>query len=137
MSTTVQPNAFLRAALVGDAAASGVTGLLLLAGAGPLSTLLGLPGELLRSAGLILVPYALVVLWAGTRPSLRRGLVLAIVALNAVWVVDSLVLLASGWVTPTALGTAFVIAQALIVGVVAEAQFIGLRRSTSSEFAAA
>ena len=137
MSTTIQPNALLRAALVGDAAASGATGLLLLTAAGPLAGLLGLPGELLRSAGLILVPYALFVLWAGTRPQLRRGLVMAIVALNAIWVIDSLALLASGWVAPTGLGTAFVIAQALIVGVFAEAQFIGLRRSSAPRLAAA
>ncbi|HEY8564937.1 MAG TPA: hypothetical protein VIL65_05510 [Beijerinckiaceae bacterium] len=137
MPNTIQPNALLRGALVGDAAASGATGLLLLTAAGPLSGLLGLPAELLRFAGLILVPYAVFVLWAGTRPSLRRGLVLTIVALNAIWVVDSLALLASGWVTPTGLGTAFVIAQALVVGVFAEAQFIGLRRSSAPHLLAA
>jgi hypothetical protein len=45
-----------RRALIADAAASGATGLLLLAGAGLLDRLLGLPTAFLRGAGLLLVP---------------------------------------------------------------------------------
>jgi hypothetical protein len=59
----------------------------------------------------------------------RGPLVWAVILCNAVWVADSLLLLMSGWVQPTALGTAFVLAQALLVGLFAELQALGLRRS--------
>jgi len=43
-------------------------------------------------------------------------------------VVGSVALLISELVAPTALGTAFIIAQALIVAILAELQIIGLKR---------
>ena len=60
----------LRGALVLDAIASGVMGVLLLLAAGPLEPLLGLPGSLLRAVGLLLIPFAGFLLWQ--RPCLRR-----------------------------------------------------------------
>ena len=42
-------------------------------------------------------------------------------------------LLASGWLSPSGLGIAFIVGQAVIVGLFAELQFIGLRRSTAAE----
>ena len=56
---------------------------------------------------------------------------------NAVWSADSLLLLVTGWVQPTAAGTAFVIAQAVAVAVYAELQFVGLRRSDAEVAASA
>ena len=61
----VHPNPFMRNALALDAAASGATGLLLLAGARWLEDLLGLPVALMRGAGLILIPYVAFVAWVG------------------------------------------------------------------------
>jgi hypothetical protein len=55
---TLSSTPFLRLALLGDAAASGATGLLLTTAARPLAPLLGLPTVLLHSAGLMLLPYA-------------------------------------------------------------------------------
>jgi len=121
-------NTFLRYALLADAVASGATGLLLIAGADLLTGLLGLPVALMREAGLLLVPYVALVAFVGTREAISRPAVQAIIALNLLWVVGSMGLLMGGWVAPTALGTAFVIAQAVAVGVFAELQFIGLRR---------
>ena len=126
------PTAFLRYALLGDALASGATGLLTLVGAGLLTDVLGLPTGLLRGVGLVLLPYAGFVAWLGTRTSPARGAVWAVVAINALWVVDSLVLLASGWVVPTGLGTAFVLGQALVVAGFAAAQAHGLRMAGAS-----
>jgi hypothetical protein len=48
------------------------------------------------------------------------------------WVAGSIGLLVSGWVAPTMLGTAFVTAQAVVVGVLAELQFVGLRRGATA-----
>ena len=126
------PTRFLRVVLLGDAAAGGATGLLLAAGAGPLAPLLGLPEPLLRGAGLVLLPYAAAVAWLGARPAPGRGAVRAVVALNLLWVVDSLLLLALRPVAPTGLGTAFVLLQALVVLGFALAQWAGLRRAATA-----
>ncbi len=128
-STSVQPSRLLRFALLGDAVASGATGLLMAAGSGALSGLLGLPQTLLLYAGLFLLPYAAIVGYVGTRPTVSRGAVWTIVAINALWVVESIVLLASGWVAPTTLGYAFVVFQAVVVFAFAELQFMGLRKT--------
>lgn len=103
----------LKWALLGDAAASAATGLLLAAAAGPLAPWLGLPAGLLQAAGLILLPWAAFVLWAGTRAEVPRLAVRAIIAINLLWVLDSLMLLA--FQPASALGVAFVLAQALVV----------------------
>jgi hypothetical protein len=42
-------------------------------------------------------------------------------------------LLLSGWVETTPLGECFVVGQALLTAVVAEVEFLGLRRSTLVE----
>ena len=125
-----RPLPLLRYALIGDAVASGATGLLMFAGAGFLTAWLGLPETLLRYAGLVLLPYAALVGHLGTRNAPARPAVWAIILANAMWVIDSLVMLASGWVAPTALGTAFVLLQALVVAGFAGAQYLGLRQAT-------
>jgi hypothetical protein len=51
--------------------------------------------------------------------------------MNVVWVVDSIVLLFTGWVAPNVLGYSFVIAQAAVVLVLADFEFLGLKRSTA------
>ncbi len=119
----------LRLALLGDAAATGTTGLLLATVAEALAPLLGLAGPLLRSAGLMLLPYAAVIAWAGTRAAPPRWAVRAAVALNLVWTADSLLLLFWGPASLTAPGAAFVLAQALVVLGFAIAQWTALRRA--------
>jgi hypothetical protein len=131
------PSTLLRYALLGDAVASGATGLLLALGAGALTGLLGLPEALMREAGLVLLPYAAVVAYLGTRATLSPRAVSAIIIMNGIWVAASLILLVGGWVAPTALGYAFVLAQALVVLLFAEAQYFGLRRSANAGSAAA
>lgn len=122
-------NAFLRYALLADAVASGATGLMMIAGAGLLEGLLGLPTALMREAGLLLVPYVAFVAWVGTRETIARGAVHAIIAMNVLWVAGSVGLLVSGVAAPTVLGYVFVLFQAIVVGVFAELQVMGLRRS--------
>ena len=130
--TTVQPSPLLRRVLQLDALVSGAAGLLMTLGAGPLLSLLALPAALLTGAGLSMLPWCAVLLWLARRETLDRRAVWAVIAVNAVWVVDSLLLLVSGWVQPTLLGQAFVIAQALAVVLFAELQFFGLKRSTEA-----
>ncbi|GIZ52310.1 hypothetical protein [Noviherbaspirillum aridicola] len=119
---------FLRRVLLADAAASAATGLLLAFGADPLEPLLGLPAVLLRTAGYALLPFAALVCLLATRKHIPRAGVWAVIVVNALWVVDSVVLLASGHVTPTVLGQAFVVAQAIVVATFAELEFGAVRR---------
>jgi hypothetical protein len=118
----------LRRVLALDAVASGAMGLGLAAFAPLLAGVLGLPSELLRESGLILLPWAAFIGFLASRQQPSRIAVWSVIALNALWVVDSIVLLATGWVEPTALGLAFVIVQAVVVGVFAELEFLWLRR---------
>jgi hypothetical protein len=118
----------LRRILLADAAATAATGFLLVFGGGMLRDLLGMPVELMRYSGVSLLPFAALVLFAATRRQPLRPLIRAIIVANALWAIDSFVLLASGIVTPTLLGTAFVAAQAIVVGAFAVLQYAGLRQ---------
>ena len=119
----------LRRALLLDAAASGLTGALMLAGASVLEGPLGLPGWLLRGAGLVLVPYVAFVAITATRARIAAGAVWAVIAANTLWTAASFAILASGFVGPTMLGIAFVIAQALAVAGLGALQYAALRWS--------
>ena len=132
MSVSFQSTRFLRYALIGDAVASGATGLLMAAGAGFLTGLLNLPEELLRYAGMFLLPYAVIVAYAGIRPEISKAAVWTIIAINALWAVESIGLLMGSWVAPTLLGYAFVIFQAVVVLAFAEAQYMGLRQARTA-----
>jgi hypothetical protein len=128
----LHPSPLLRQALLSDAVTSAACGLLMLLGAGPLSGLLGLPEMLLRLSGAVLLPYAALIAYLGLREQLQRPIVWAVVIGNVIWTADSLLLLMSGWVEPTRAGYAFVIAQALVVLMYAELQYMGLRRSEAA-----
>lgn len=125
----IQPSLLLRRAILADAAFSGVSALLLSFGGGALAPLLNLPETLLRETGLFLIAYAALVGWLGTRQSMPTALVWIVIAGNAAWTVGSIALLFSGAVTPNLLGEAAVAMQAIAVGVFAELQYLGLRRS--------
>ena len=125
-------SAFLRKALIADAAISGAAALLMALGAPMLAPLLDLPANQLRWAGIALLPFVALLGVAARQNAVARHLVMAIIAINCLWVVGSILLLAAGPVSPNALGTAFVIAQALTVALLAELQLIGLRRSATA-----
>ena len=119
---------FLRRALLADALVSGATGLMMLLGAGLTHGLLGLPEGLLREAGIVLLPYAAIVGYVGTRERFPVPAVWGVIACNIVWAAGSILLLVSGLVAPKLLGYTFVVAQAVVVALFAELQYVGLRR---------
>ena len=127
--SSFQPSPMLRFALIADAVASSASAALMLAGGSILEGLLGLPAALLREAGLILIPYVAFVGYLGTQARVSAPAVWAVIGCNVAWVVGSALLLVSGFVTPTALGYAFMIAQAAAVAIFAELQYVGLRRA--------
>lgn len=129
MSTSTGASSLLRRVLIADGAISGATGLLLFLGAGVLGETLDLPAALLRYSGLALLPFAALVLHLSRRDHLPRAGAWSVIVTNAAWVAASVLLLASGWIAPNALGFAFIAGQALAVAVLAEMQYVGLRRS--------
>ncbi|WP_161867862.1 MULTISPECIES: hypothetical protein [Pseudomonas] len=129
---TLQPSPMLRNALLIDGLLSGFTGLLLVLAAGWLGAFLELPRLLLLVAGSALLPFAAMLVWLANRAEISRQAIWAVIAVNVVWVVDSLLLLVVGWVSPNLFGHAFVIAQALAVGLLAELQWFGLKHSQAA-----
>ena len=125
----IQSSLWLRRALQADAIFSGVSAVALTLGAAPLAPWLNLPEALLRETGLFLIAYTLFVGWLGLRQSMAAAWAMLVIAGNAAWVLASVALLLSGMVAPNGLGVAALLAQALVVGVLAELQTIGLRRS--------
>jgi hypothetical protein len=123
---------FLRMVLIADAVATATTGLLMAGAAGALETWLRIPAALLFYAGIALLPYAGFVFYLASQTLVSRAAVWAVVLCNAAWAIDSVVLLMTGWVSPTALGYAFVISQAAVVAVFCELQFTGLRRASAA-----
>jgi len=88
---------------------------------------------MLQIAGLIFIPFGEFAGWVGTRPRVHRPLVFVVIVVNALWAVDSVLMLLTRWVETTPVGELFVIRQAVVVAAIAEIEFIGLRRSTLVE----
>lgn len=125
-------SSFLRRALIVDAVASGAAGVVMALGADVLSEWLRVPAGLLFYAGLSLFPFSALVAYVATRERIAPAGVWAIIACNAVWAADCILLMATGWVEPAALGQAFLIAQALLVATFAEMEYLGLRKSAAA-----
>jgi hypothetical protein len=126
------PSRFLRWVLIADAATCVATGLLMLIGSASLAKFLGLPDGLLRYAGSSLLPFALLLLYLTSRESLPPAAVWTVIVLNALWTMDSFLVVATGWITPNPLGYAFVTVQALGVATFAGLEYVGLRKSTGA-----
>lgn len=128
MSIFASPR-FLRHVMLADAASCFATGALQAAFPAALATLLGLPAGLLLATGWFLLGYAAVAAYVGTRDPVPRAPVAVFAVGNLAWAVACVALLAGAWVQPTALGTAYVLAQAATVVVLAELQRLGLKRN--------
>ena len=128
----LQPTPMLRNTLLLDGLLSGVTGLLLVLAAGWLGAFLELPRLLLLVAGSALLPFAALLVWLSNRAEISRQAIWVVIAVNALWVIDSLLVLVIGRVSPNLFGYAFVIAQALAVTLLAELQWFGLKHSQAA-----
>ena len=135
-SATEKRDGLLRLALKLDAVASGALGILILLAAGtvigvqrPFVLLLGTPLALLVPVGLFLVVFAAFVWGVGSRRRINRTAAWSVVGVHVLWGLGSIALVASGGFSLTALGVAFVLAQAAADFLFAGLQFIGLRPS--------
>ena len=118
---------FLRRVLALDSASCAIMGLAMGLGASTLAPILGLPEDLIRAAGLLLLPLAAFIGWLASRAAPAPALVWIVIVGNVGWTAESFALL--GQLSPTALGTAFVSAQALAVLGLAALEYVGLRRA--------
>jgi hypothetical protein len=126
----VAMSTLLRRALVADASVSLVAGFAMTLGADLLSAWLQLPVSLLLGAGLALFPWAGFLMWLARKPAVPRAAVWTVIAINAVWIVESAWVALGGSFAPNGWGLAFIGAQALGVLVLLELEYMGLRRST-------
>ncbi|MBN9408528.1 MAG: hypothetical protein J0H69_05180 [Burkholderiales bacterium] len=138
ISSVVSP-ARLRAVLWADAASGLALAALQWTLAEPLSTWLGLPVALLEGSALVLLAYVALASWLALRQGQPRGMLTLLVIDNWVWVAGCLLLAFGPWAQPTALGMAWLLAQAVAVAVLAELQWMiglrGARRAASARIA--
>ncbi len=128
MSVISSPN-FLRNVLWADAVSCVGSGALQIAFTGVMAGLLGLPAGLLTATGIFLVVYAVLVAFIATRKPVPRAIVWLLVAGNIGWALACAALLASGMFPVTGMGKAYVAVQAATVFILAELQWLGLRRA--------
>jgi hypothetical protein len=133
---TIRISTFLRATLLADAATCAAMGLLMAFFSARLGSFLALSAPLLFYAGLSLFPFSGFLLYVATRTRTAAPLVWAIVLGNALWTLDSILILLAGWVTPNAFGLSFVLFQAAGVAVFASLELLGLKRSEAEPDAA-
>ncbi len=119
---------FLRHVLWLDAASGVATAALQCEFSNTLAAPLGLPASLLLWTGGLLAACVLGIVWIATRPAIPTTAVWLLIAVNALWVLGCLGLLVSSTVTPTLWGELFLIVQAVAVGVLAELEWIGVRK---------
>ena len=125
----MQMSKYLRVVLLADAVTTAASGVLCVGASGVLETWLKIPASLLFYAGVALLPYAAFVWYLAIQQRVTRAAVWAVIVCNALWAIDSVVLLTTGWISPTTLGYGFVILQALVVATFCELQVAGLRRA--------
>ncbi|TDC48261.1 hypothetical protein E1212_21850 [Jiangella ureilytica] len=125
----IRETPLLRWTLELDGIASVVTGLVYVLAAGWLGDRLGLSTALLSSAGAVMLVGGAVVFAVSTRREAPVLWVGAIIVLNTVWAVDSVVVAATGWFHPTTAGTTWILLQAAVVAVFAALEWAGLRQA--------
>ncbi len=126
---TTDATRFLRTALKLDAVVTGANGAAYLALAGPLHDLLGTQASTLRLLGAFLIAFGAAVWTVARAAQPHRGAVGVVIAANALWVLDSLLVAAAGWLDLTTAGTVWAVMQAGTVGLFAALQVLGLRRA--------
>lgn len=127
-SLRTDARSFLRSALSLDAMVTGANGLAYLALAPVVDGFLGVPAPALYAIGAFLTAFAVGVALTARQEIPHRGATALIIGSNAAWVVASVVVAATGAMSPTTAGTVWTLMQAGTVALFAELQFTGLRK---------
>jgi hypothetical protein len=118
----------LRRVLAFDAASGAGTGALQLGLTGLLSQWLGLSPSLLQATGLAIFAFVALAAWLAVQGAPPRAALGAPVVGNFAWVAGCLVLAFGAAPAVTPLGLAYLLVQAVVVFVLAELQWMALRR---------
>lgn len=125
----IRETPLLRWALELDGITIALNGLVYLLAAGWVGDKLGLPTGLLYAAGAFLIVMGPIVFAVSMRREAPVLWVGAIIVLNAVWAIDSVIVVAAGWFDLTTAGTVWILLQAAVVVVFAELEWMGLKRA--------
>lgn len=128
----IETSALLRFALRADGIVSLTAGVLTCALLPALPAVFGASSAHLLAVGIFMAAYGLAVGALSRRVRMDQRLMGGIVIGNAGWVLASLCLPLSGWITPTAIGVLLIVGQALLVAMLSLLQFLGLRQSRQS-----
>jgi hypothetical protein len=127
MITSNSPSKLLRRTLQANAAFSALSGIIAIAGAKPLSLLLGVNvSSLLIGLGVALLAYAAILFSNARRENIKLQEAWLAVILDAAWVVGSMILIFAGTLSTT--GNWLVAIVADVVLLFAVLQFLGIRR---------
>ncbi len=127
MSAPTDRTTFLRRSLQLDGIASGLCGVLLLAAAPPVASLIGLSGPgIARAVGAVLAIYAAALLYNAARATVNRAEAVAAVVLNAGWVLGSALVILAGPLTMVGNLAVAAVAAAVLLFTVLEV--VGLTR---------
>lgn len=129
-AVSTRADAFLRLAMRADAVIVGVIGVALLAGANWAADVTGLPVAVEHGVGVFSVVYGVVVLALAALDRVRPGGIATVVA-NLVCTVIAAAVILTGMFPLTGIGIAAVVVTGLYTLVMAELQYVGLRRLTA------
>lgn len=118
----------LRAVVWLDASTGLLLGALHMLLTASLAEWLGLPPGLLVASGVMLLGYAALATGIARAPAMPRGGLWVLIVANFAWALASLALLLGGTLAPTLLGQAYLGVHVVSVAVLAELQWMGLRR---------
>ena len=118
---------FLPRVMWADAASCAGTGIVQLAFTQPLAGVTGLPSSLLAGTGLFLLAYALAAGWMARRQPAPRTLIGLVALGNLGWALACAVLVWGSSLVLSGWGVAWVAVQAVVVLVLADLQWMGLR----------
>ncbi len=138
MFKTMRPATLLRRALTVNAVFSGLCGVLCVLASASIGKVTGIASAEIFALGINLEVFSVLLIVLATRKDFSRGwvraLVMAVIAMDVLWVAGSTALLLMPAVPLTAAGRWIVFAVALVVADVAFFQlrgFLGLRRVTA------
>lgn len=120
---------FLRNLLRVDAALSGLTALVLMADSEPLAAWTGMPAGVVQGIGAALVPWTALLAWLASRAVVPAAAIGTVIALNFVWALDCALAAFGVLGAPNGLGIAMLAVQAVGTALLAELEWMGLRRA--------